>query len=484
MSDSLTVSHLRLTLRDRRQQPRAEHLIADALATASLPGIPAGAMIALRRLDLGRLSLREPAQAIALRIERLFAALPHRVVHVSRPQAELADVVWAGDAIEALVALAEALVLRTGEAAWFWPHLVMGWHGGVEREAGLTNIWHHALKMMPDPWLGPRRLLLAAAPPVRTRLIAAIETGLARRLAPVAGSAVRRAPPRLVAAAPAECIMAVRAWGAADLRSFALAAIWLAEPGPRQGVDAEGPTVTDVEALISQWRGAEGDVSANRPSLRLATEERGPVPAASSPQPAERSDEIPGALTPESLAHYSRVPAAAEPEVAPAPARLEADEEALITAPMSWDGQPSATAGAILLIALVQRALPAADLDAGALRGVVARLARQGDRIPLAWLDRARAGDADLARAARRWLRRADRQWRSPGEPRLTVRRLIRRFGQIRISATHLDVTFALAVSDIRVRRLGLDLDPGWVPWLGRVVRIHYHQLLSPEGAS
>jgi len=24
------------------------------------------------------------------------------------------------------------------------------------------------------------------------------------------------------------------------------------------------------------------------------------------------------------------------------------------------------------------------------------------------------------------------------------------------------------------VRRLGLDLDPGWLPWFGRVVRFHY----------
>jgi hypothetical protein len=28
--------------------------------------------------------------------------------------------------------------------------------------------------------------------------------------------------------------------------------------------------------------------------------------------------------------------------------------------------------------------------------------------------------------------------------------------------------------ADVRVRRAGLDLDPGWVPWLGRVVLHHY----------
>jgi hypothetical protein len=35
-------------------------------------------------------------------------------------------------------------------------------------------------------------------------------------------------------------------------------------------------------------------------------------------------------------------------------------------------------------------------------------------------------------------------------------------------------VFFDLAAADVRVRRSGLDIDPGWVPWLGRVVRFHY----------
>jgi hypothetical protein len=26
------------------------------------------------------------------------------------------------------------------------------------------------------------------------------------------------------------------------------------------------------------------------------------------------------------------------------------------------------------------------------------------------------------------------------------------------------------------VRRLGLDIDPGWLPWFGRVVAFHYRQ--------
>jgi hypothetical protein len=50
------------------------------------------------------------------------------------------------------------------------------------------------------------------------------------------------------------------------------------------------------------------------------------------------------------------------------------------------------------------------------------------------------------------------------------------RTAQLRWSATHLDTFFDLRETDLRVRRSALDLDPGWLPWLGRVVSFHYQQ--------
>lgn len=57
---------------------------------------------------------------------------------------------------------------------------------------------------------------------------------------------------------------------------------------------------------------------------------------------------------------------------------------------------------------------------------------------------------------------------------RLGLADLARRPGRIAATRTHLDVVFDVQQTDLRVRRLGLDVDPGWVPWLGRVVRFHY----------
>jgi hypothetical protein len=51
---------------------------------------------------------------------------------------------------------------------------------------------------------------------------------------------------------------------------------------------------------------------------------------------------------------------------------------------------------------------------------------------------------------------------------------------RLRATRTHLDLHFRLASVRVDVRRAGLDVDPGWVPWLGRVVRFHYGSGAEP----
>jgi len=48
---------------------------------------------------------------------------------------------------------------------------------------------------------------------------------------------------------------------------------------------------------------------------------------------------------------------------------------------------------------------------------------------------------------------------------------------QLRATATHLDLELLTPAVDIAIRRVGLDIDPGWVVWLGRIVTIHYPNL-------
>jgi hypothetical protein len=79
--------------------------------------------------------------------------------------------------------------------------------------------------------------------------------------------------------------------------------------------------------------------------------------------------------------------------------------------------------------------------------------------------------------ATRRWL------WRMG---RLRVSEVVNRSGRVWLTRTDLDITFPLAAADLRIRRIGLDIDPGWLPWFGecgRVVRFHYRDREPEERA-
>lgn len=67
--------------------------------------------------------------------------------------------------------------------------------------------------------------------------------------------------------------------------------------------------------------------------------------------------------------------------------------------------------------------------------------------------------------AVRRWC------WRAAG---ITMRDIVTRNGRFSVNRTELDISLPLDTVDLRIRLMGLDLDPGWLPWFGRVVRFHY----------
>jgi hypothetical protein len=116
-----------------------------------------------------------------------------------------------------------------------------------------------------------------------------------------------------------------------------------------------------------------------------------------------------------------------------------------------------------LLYDLGQRLrLPADDPQSRWLAEACAELDLAGASLAEPSLDRALAG-------WRQTLRRACRI-----NAGIALADLARRPGRILITATHLDVWLDPGAVDLRIRRAGLDLDPGWLPWLARVVRFHY----------
>ena len=143
-------------------------------------------------------------------------------------------------------------------------------------------------------------------------------------------------------------------------------------------------------------------------------------------------------------------------------------------------GEPTDGAGLYFLLnALRYLGLAEMGCSPGSLARFFQRLARhtgikEGDPI-LLWIAHTLEGrelEAVDERLLRTWIRKVRRWcWRNG---RIGWREVVRRLGPVTLTPTDLDVTLFLDSVDIRIRRIGLDLDPGWLPWFGRVVRFHY----------
>jgi hypothetical protein len=62
----------------------------------------------------------------------------------------------------------------------------------------------------------------------------------------------------------------------------------------------------------------------------------------------------------------------------------------------------------------------------------------------------------------------------APDMPSPRLAYVCRRDGGLRLEPGWIELVLPLDSVDTSIRRLGLDLDPGWLPWLGCVVRIRY----------
>jgi hypothetical protein len=128
------------------------------------------------------------------------------------------------------------------------------------------------------------------------------------------------------------------------------------------------------------------------------------------------------------------------------------------------------------------------------LRSLADRLAIHPDDPPWLWLsdhdsggapseesDRAEPPSSEATAVVVSW-RIAIRRW-CRLHAHLGLASLVRRPGWVSWSQTHVEVRMPLSTVDLRIRRAGLDLDPGWVPWLGRVVRFYFDAERRPHGA-
>lgn len=523
-----TVRHLRVAASDpqavRALLPRLE----DALRCASLPDAGQRVLV-VRKLALGRVPRQATPQQLSLLIEQRLASAGVQVVDGTAADAEQAQAASFASPLHARVVLVVRLLRRQSCTAWYWPLAVREFDCALNAAANVRRIaeaiagWPEASVALPA-WagevvaeVGAHRLVVA----VGGALGAELEQAVVRRAeAGVAGAWRQRvaqpplgAPTKQDLQTPSVSEPVLAASSRAAARDKAVPA-QLTPPLAREASAARwrwGSAVRVTEGAVNADSGASADdqaaavtqVPTSRESRRrprageaaLATAVQGATSSgeahAQSPGMAQRAAR--GVTV---LRKVRRVLLYREPTafggllfLLPVLARLGLSQwlEGTDTA------QAIAFARAVLRAALHR--LQAASDDA-----MVAMLAPQGDDVesaapiaapaPATWrsdwlcprtgglalaaaLEQADTRDAQLTlwlTAARRWLRLIE----GIGLATLTLRQ-----ARLAVTATHADVHFALANTDIRVRRRGLDIDPGWLPWFGRVVAFHF----EPEAA-
>ena len=480
---------LRLVAGSQEAARAAVPRLEDALRCASLPD--AGSrLLVVRRLALGRLPRQASSQAIARLIEARFAEGGARWTEGETDDRTGAECVVFASAWHARVALAARLLRGERVSAWYWPLAVPEFRCSIAVGDNLRAIAG----------------TLALSPEARVALpawaVRVVRAGGAARLAALLperfGEALLRE-----AGLPLPFVAQGRAIeGVGKSTAPASSAIGAAHADPRRRA-APPPW---LQSLLQA--GGWGDVATVRasPGARRAL----PRAAASTSQPcagSAREALAPRPRLPEDAraapaveaSRHADVPVAGDASARPGlriDAAIEApgqDAEGADTRDLGdcgTDKLPTAFAGLpFLLPVLAHLGLPRwAEAEAGGgdpadwaravLAAALARLrAPQDDPVwaialpeapwPPRLADGRRCEECidDWLGTARRWLRR---------EARIGLASLVRRPGRLGLTPTHLDMHFALSTVDLRVRRLGLDIDPGWLPWFGRVIAFHY----------
>ncbi len=422
------VRKLRLTCARTDDATHGRVLLEDALRTASLGDETQ--LIVIRRLDFGRILPRASAAAWSRRLETTLREQRPHAVRFDHPAADHADVISFPHRHEPWLALAERTAAGQTSAAWYWRAAVAGWtptlpagetlrfcFRALAEHGGLALTLRLALRLKDRGNLTP---LLRVLQPGDFAALGSELDGFT----PATASRPASGP---LAAIPESAF--VSHWGISDLRTRWLAAVAVARnTGFRPDSAFPGQLApTLVQEVVLQWSETPA------PLPFLDSDAGPPPPTQESPLRSVPLDEraytqagglffVLPLLVRAGLTRYL---AAVSPE---------------IREHLPWQ---------ILQTFLRHARTPADDPLC------VALAALPPPPVPL-----------------RFWLLAANRlALRHTG---LSLRRLIARPALVVLSPTHIDMLFRPSDAEIRIRCAALDIDPGWIPWLGRVIGFHF----------
>lgn len=503
--------------------------IEEALRLCSLPSENEGRVYCFRYLHVGGLPANGDRRAWLDELQRALLELARRAVHGADDAARAADAVFFLNEQEACESLLALIVRRRPADAWFWP-AVSGAPAGASPAVRVVALIE-TLRASPTSWVAVAAAVLAAVErDDPSMLLNLLSDAVVRRWLSELGDdqAVPRefephevAPIKLSASMRTAIARAAAVAGPEDPRVLWLAslAIILARPSAlergaalshaRLGLRTIGPAdrlrlPRDTKQDSPRRPLAESDHAAISKLDCSPAEKGGPDFAGTydtvrpENEPAPVPDD-PNRTTARSITRPdssgTTAQSMAEPDLTgttvpsiPAPDSIAEDERtASVPAQRKAASRRDrcfgeATSGAGLYFLLnALRWLKAADdpFSPWFLAHFFQRVAHHvgiesGDPI-LLWtlvtLDQADPEDID-ERTLRIWALKVRRWCMRNGK--ISVREIVRRPGMVTLTRTDLDVFLSLGAVDIRIRRIGLDLDPGWLPWFGRVVRFHY----------
>jgi len=502
---------------------RAEHarcgrtLLEDALRTASLGD--EGRMVVIRSLALGRISPHASAVEWSLRLEQRVRAVKASAVFAESPGAATAEAVWFPNEIEMWVALATRAARGAPCHEWFWRVAASEWRP----QLGVSETLRVAF----------RRLVAAGGLPATFTLARRLkrEGSLLPLLRALSVDDVRPVLPDIVESIPSTSdeppardenirIENALAW----LSDWTVAAkffdgshgrdarvVWLLAAALFSET-AGPPPVSEVQRLACQavrrWSllRARGDeaatlaVSRPRETNRTVSSQNEIERSLSKPTNPEPPRDPDGVIT-ACGGLFFLVPLFARLGIVELPGAgavaWEALRLVLARCRRSRNDElerllPTTTELAPAPFVLPRLFAARGPVRMARWRGNWRVLLDATERLPLAAWPRGTPSPASRIIAGRAVRRAAEfpsdlnplTLGLALGAHRLCRRQtglglktLVRRPARIAITDTHIDLFFRPAEADIHIRRAALDVDPGWIPWLGRVVSFHYTRM-------
>ncbi len=493
------VQTLNMRAPDEATAQRVMALIEGAIRTATIAGGMPGRVVVIRQLDVGTILQAASPASIALAVETAIQRVVSNAVSGDDPAAATAPMIYFKDDATVILSLSERVANGKPTTEWFWPSLVKGWTPNTPTDRAIALLIEQAMATSAGVVTLAQVVATLASTGVLDKLLARLSESDGLALLKAIGWTVAMVNARADAGAPAPQMPAssqvlvqqwVHRWGGdvRDPRALWLGAMLLVADRPARSTNVQLPDLVRVWlASVAGQSQADADddlrTSAATQAMRrddliadtrawLQLHQRSPVDSLFRMWP-------PVPLAP-------RDPAFDTNAVERRPHDDEPDGgEHSPGEPPSWKTpRPSNYAGFLFLVPLLTHTgitrivaddpgLIERDWTAALLLRFARRLGVPRGDPAIAWIvaypvvisQADRSLTADVMREARVRLRM---------EAGLTMRQLVHRYGAVVATPSEVDVLLHHADVDAGVRRAGLDRDPGWTPWLGRVVQFHY----------